>query len=343
MDYRSTILLTDYLSDRCQRVRVNNITSNWRDIPSGVPQGSILGPTVFNLFMNDVFYHMSSENHFLYNYADDNSILVKGRSYDQVVSHLQNSASEIINWCSLNQMEANPSKFQILISGSYNKDIKVNEEVTITSEQSVKLLGIHLDNDLNFSKHVNFLIRKASRQLNCLKRIAFRLDQKVKLLLYKSFVLSNFSYCPVVWHACGAINTKKLEKVQHRALKFVFDDYAASYETLLARANLPTLELGRLRAIAVEVFKAYNSLSPSYINSIFTSSSSRYNLRRRDNVKIMPNRTSRYGLHSLRHTGGMLWNSLPDELRSAADFKTFKFLIKNWTKDSCCHCTFCRQ
>ena len=136
MDYRSTILLTDYLSERCQRVRVNNITSNWRDIPSGVPQGSILGPTVFNLFMNDVFYHMPSENYSPYNYADDNSKLVKGRSYDQVVSHLQNSASEIINWCSLNQMEANPNKFQILISGSYNIDIKVTEEVTITNEQS---------------------------------------------------------------------------------------------------------------------------------------------------------------------------------------------------------------
>lgn len=277
------------------------------------------------------------------NYADDNSVLVKGKTLDEVVSHLRNSAADIIQWCTSNQMEANPNKFQILISGSRDVDVCVNENVTITSEKSVKLLGINIDNDLNFCEHANILIRKASRQLNCLKRIAYGLDKNVKLLLYKSFVLSNFSYCPVVWHACGAMNTKKLEKVQHRALKFVFDDHSASYEDLLARANLPTLELGRLRTIAMEVFKAYNKLSPAYINSLFTQNSTRYNLRRRETIRIMPNRTTRYGLHSFRHSGGKIWNSLPDNLKSAVDFKTFKILIKTWTKDSFCLCTFCRQ
>jgi hypothetical protein len=240
-------------------------------------------------------------------------------------------------------MEANPTKFQILISGSSDKDINVNENVTITSEKSVKLLGINIDNDLNFSGHVNFLVRKASRQLNCLKRIAYGLNTNVRLLLYKSFVLSNFSYCPVVWHACGAMNTKKLEKVQFSTLKFIFKDYSATYEELLARANLSSLELGRLRAIALEVFKAYNKLSPSYINSIFTQTNSRYNLRRRDNIQMMPNRTTRYGLHSFRHIGGQIWNSLPANVKVQTDFKTFKILIKTWKNNSNCQCTFCRQ
>ena len=343
MDYKSTVLLTDYLSNRCQRVKLNNITSGWQNIPSGVPQGSILGPTVFNLFMNDVFYHMKSESSFLYNYADDNSVLVKGKTLNEVVTLIQNSAKNIIQWCTINRMEANPNKFQIMISGSSDMDITVNENVTITSERSVKLLGINLDNNLTYNEHVNTLIRKASRQLNCLKRIAYGLETKVKLLLYKSFVLSNFSYCPVVWHACGATNTKKLEKVQHRALKFVFKDYTSSYEDLLERAKLPTLELGRLRAIATEVYKAYNKLSPEYINSLFTPNTSRYNLRRRENVRLMTNRTTRHGLHSFRHTGGKIWNQLPQNLKEASDFKTFKFLIKTWTNNDSCECTFCRQ
>ena len=241
-------------------------------------------------------------------------------------------------------MEANQNKFQILIAGNSDLDINIDQNVSVKSEKSVKLLGVNLDNDLNFNDHINTIVRKASRQLNCLKRIANSLDLSVKLLLYKCFVLSNFNYCPVVWHACGAINTKKLEKVQFRALKFVFSDYSSSYIELLNRAKLPSLEVSRLRSFAIEVYKAYKKISPSYINNLVEQHKSGYNLRKRDkNIMIRPNRTTKYGLHSFRHTGGMLWNALPEEYKGAKDLKTFKLLIQTWSGGPLCSCTLCRQ
>ena len=135
-------------------------------------------------------------------------------------------------------MEANPDKFQALISGEdETHEIRLTEEVTIHTENSVKLLGIQLDNKLTFTEHISNITKKACRQLNCLKRLAHVLDVPSKLQIYKSFILANFNYCPAVWHVCGTTNTKKLEKIQYRALKFVYNDYQSSYESLLERAN----------------------------------------------------------------------------------------------------------
>ena len=98
-------------------------------------------------------------------------------------------------------------------------------------------------------------------------------------MLYKSFILCNFNYCPAVWHQCGITNTRRLEKVQYRALKFVYRDFDATYEELLAKANLPTLHVARVQNIAMEVLKAVNGMSPGYIQDMFHRTTHSYNLR----------------------------------------------------------------
>ena len=250
MDLNSTSLIADYLSERKQRVKLNGLSSTWNTLEKGVPQGSIMGPTLFNLFTNDIFFDI--KDGVLFNYADDNTILVSASDKDTVLDKLQRNANDVVQWCNNNQMEANASKFQVMISNDVDSKVKIGD-VEITSEKSVKLLGVHLDNDFSFNEHIANLSRKATRQLNCLKRVAFALPTDIKLLLYKSFVLSNFCYCPAVWHHCGKRNTELLERIQYRALKFVFKDYDAPYQELLSRANLPSLELGHLQKIAVEV------------------------------------------------------------------------------------------
>ena len=238
-------------------------------------------------------------------------------------------------------MEANASKFQVMVSGYSDENFKI-DNVEIQSVNSVKLLGIHLDENMDFNNHISHIARKATGQLNCLKRIAYGLQIPVKLLLYKSFVMSYFSYCPVVWHHCGSGNTKKLEKIQFRALKFVYQDYVSDYEVLLKKANIPTLELGRLRKIAIEVYKCFNNTSPSFLSSKFRTRPAVYNLRSTSSVQTYHQRTTRNGLHSFAHSGATLWNSLPAALRTATDFKTFKNLIHTWTGPAC-KCTYCRQ
>ena len=273
----ATDLLANYLTDRKQRVKVGSAVSSWNDIIKGVPQGSILGPLICNIFMNDVFSCV--KDGILFNYADDNTVVVQSKTKAGVLNKIATSSDHLITWCKDNQMEANASKFQVMIANELHPTDIAIQDISICSEPHVKLLGVYLDNKLNFTQHVYHITKSACRQLNCLKRIAHMLDQRTKLILYKSFVLSNFNYCPAVWHACGAVNTRKLEKVQLRALRFVFSDYTSDYSTLLNTANLPTLEISRLRSLAIEVYKATNGLAPDYICNIFKSTTHKYSLR----------------------------------------------------------------
>jgi hypothetical protein len=342
MDYNSTLLLTDYLTNRLQRVKTGGATSSWAKVLKGIPQGSIMGPVVFNIYMNDLFQFVNDG--FLLNYADDNTILVDGVTKAEVMTKLHTASETIVNWCEQNQMEANPSKFQIMISDERKPSTIDIGNNTITSDTNVKLLGVYIDNKLTFSKHISEIVKKSSRQLNCLKRVAYSLDKDTKLLLYKAFVASNFNYCALVWHHCGQVNTAKLEKVQHRALKFIFNDYTSDYTTLLGRANMPTLELSRLRCVAIEVYKVYNDLVPSlHLNNINSSSNShRYNLRSGNTIKQRHSRTTKNGLHSFRTFGVHIWNNLPPNIRTSIDLNSFKQSIKTWFGFTC-KCTFCKH
>ena len=149
----------------------------------------------------------------------------------------------------------NPGKFQAIIlkEPSDSRTTLTVGNTTITTDESVKLLGVHLDRHLDFNKQIKELCRKAACQLNVLQRLARHLDQEGRMAIFRAFIISHFNYCPLVWHFCGATNTKKLERIQFRALRFVFLDFESDYETLLDRAGLPTLELSRKRAILMDV------------------------------------------------------------------------------------------
>jgi hypothetical protein len=221
-------------------------------------------------------------------------------------------------------------------------EIPINDNTVIKTESPVTLLGVLLDHKLSFNDHIAQITKKATRQLNCLKRVAHNLNTDIRLLLYKSFVMSNLNYCPAVWHLCGLQNTRKIEKIQYRALKFVFSDYTSSYDDLLERAKMPSLELRRMRTIAIEVYKAYNKLGPGYMSDLFTRQTTRYDLRSRNSVRLRTNRTTNFGLHSFSHFGGILWNSIPSEARNNTDLKTFKKFVYTWTGPQCL-CSFCRM
>ena len=120
---------------------------------------------------------------------------------------------------------------------------------------------------------------------------------------FSVFVLSNFNYCSLVWNFCGAEYTSKMERIQFRALKFVYNDFNTSYTELLARVNLPTLQLHRKREILVEVFKSVNKMSPSFMWDLFKVKDITYNLRSNRNVCLNHCRTKRYGLDSLSYHG----------------------------------------
>ena len=324
-------LLGDYLSGRRQRVKISNARSTWETLAKGVPQGSILGPLLFNIFINDMFYFM--EKCSLYNYADDNSLSNSAPSVDEVLSNLRHDCEISLRWFNQNGMEANPNKFQFFISSSCQNEsieLKISDNVTITSEPCIKALGISIDSRLTFTDHISSGCAKAARQLNALSRISKNLDLKCRKLIFQSFVLSNFTYCPIVWHFCGKQNNGKIEKIQDRALRILYDDYASECSELLDKSGAISMLQYRLNCIILEVFKSIHNSSPLYIQDMFEVKKSSYSLR--DSSKLVqPKRnTTTFGLRSFTYFGSKLWNDLPIDFKETTDLALFKDRLRHW-------------
>ena len=150
------------------------------------------------------------------------------RVLSKLIANLAENSLILIKWFADNHMKANPDKFQTIAVGKRTKDenITFNLDDNIKHcEDHVKLLGVTIDIKLSFDLHISNVCKKASRQLNVLKRIGRNLCRLGKLNIYYSFIMSNFNYCPLVWHFCGEVNTKKKEKIQERALRFIYQDY----------------------------------------------------------------------------------------------------------------------
>ena len=179
-------------------------------------QGSILGPLLFNVFINDIFYTIEN----VYNYADDNVLSCSGDSLQEVATSLESSTLTALKWFENNSMKANPSKFQAIVFGLKAKadDICFNiNENKVEATKCVKQLGVYIDENLTFDEHISHICMKAARQLNSLQRIAKYLSQRTKNVVFNSFIMSNFSYCSLVWHICSVKNTKKWRKFKKGA------------------------------------------------------------------------------------------------------------------------------
>ena len=324
-----------------QQVKDSGVVSEWMEISKGVPQGSVLGPTIFNIFIND--FLLSIKDCLVTNYADDNTLSYASKSLDDLLSVFKRESLEAIRWFEHNFMSANPDKFQFLVvcSNSEDNHTLTIDTYNIVSEDSVKLLGVEFDKQLNFNTHVSSLIKKAARQLHVLKRMSSCLSESVKMDIFRCFILSHFNYCSPIWHYCGESNAAKLEKLQHRALKFVFNDYSLSYEQCLERAKIPCLKLGREQYILTEIYKALNGFSPEYMSEIFTVKQVGYNLRNSFILDIPRFQTVKYGKNSVRYAGAALWNQLPNHIKNSNSLKEFKEKIKNWNGVEC-RCSQCK-
>jgi hypothetical protein len=141
----------------------------------------------------------------LYNYADDNTLSFCNPDFDALISTLENDSNQLIEWFRINKMQANPDKFQLLAVGrkTYDKNPSIHiRNFDRTCESTVKLLGIDIGYQLNFDVHISTICRKASQQLNNLKRLGSYLNRLNKLTIFHSFILSNFNFCPLAWHFC---------------------------------------------------------------------------------------------------------------------------------------------
>ena len=148
-------------------------------------------------------------------YADDNTLSYAHSNSDTLIHTLQQDCTSTLQWFNINHMKANPYKFQAISFGKRGTRDITNftfENTTIHCENSVVLLCIEIDHSLTFNTHITNICKKAARQLAVLKRLGHFLTRQGKLAIFKSFITSNFNYCPLIWHFCSQSSINKLEK-----------------------------------------------------------------------------------------------------------------------------------
>ena len=176
-------LVQNYLSNRKQRTKINSDFSSWEEILFGVPQGSILGPLLFNIFLCDLFFIMNEID--FASYADDNTPYVVGNNIEDVIIKLQNASLTLFQWFYDNQMKANPDKCHFICSTDDKVNITV-ENQKMCNSPCEKLLGVRFDSKLTFDAHINDICKKAGLKLKALARITPYMDlNKKRLLLNK--------------------------------------------------------------------------------------------------------------------------------------------------------------
>ena len=195
-DYMSIKLLYSYLTERFQRVRVNSNYISWSKILFGVPQGSILGPLLFNIYLSDLFLFFG--NSYIVNYADDNSPFSCNADIDSGISKLTNDSKTLLEWFCNNSLKANPDKFHLILSNSDEDKLVKIEYTKILNSNCEKLLGIKIDNKLSFEDHVTNLCTKDSQTLHALSRIANFMNLQQRKKIMNAFINSQFGYCPLV-------------------------------------------------------------------------------------------------------------------------------------------------
>lgn len=335
---KSLELIYDYLTCRKQRCKVGSTYSGWLDMVIGVPQGSVLGPLLFNIFLNDIFLFISESD--ICNFADDTTLYAIGKTIDQVIYKLEIDSKISISWLNNNSLVPNPDKFQLMFLGTRNKiDLCLNINGALCrSTQNINLLGMNIDWKLNFSDHIKHICQIANNKINALMKLRFKLSQDQKIILYHSFINSCFGYCNLLWMYCGKVANKMLIRAQKRGLQAVYNDFDSDYQTLLSKGSFKSIQERNNIHLLTHVFKVLNNESTPLHQNMYALKNNAYNLRI-SNLLTLPQYKTKVGLNSLRYRGSHLWNNLSDEIKIAPNSLVFKEkLNKIYT---ICDCNIC--
>ena len=253
-----------FLHNRTQQVVIEGRYSISCDITSGVPQGSVLGPALFLIYINDISTNMHSE---LRLFADDILIYRPIHSpSDQKI--LQDDLTTLIKWANEWQMDFNVSKCNILQVTTHHTTKTFTYQmngVPLKSVEKIKYLGVYLNNKLSWHDHIDYICNKANRLLGFLKQNLHSCHKHFKEYVYKQFLLPSIEYCCAIWDPHHQNDISKLEMIQHRAARFVLNKswnrhHRDSITDMLNELNWPPLQERRKQARLILLYKIVNHL-----------------------------------------------------------------------------------
>ena len=339
-----------YFTERKNRVRMRSGGfSEWREPSRRCPQGSNLGPLLWNIFQNDLVQNIHASR--LAMYADDHQVYASGEKIEDVETILNDEGTRTSEWYQQSLLKCNQDKFQAMSLGSRYKKKGMNlniKDINIKSSPGIDLLGVAIDDKLNFTKHINNVCTKGARKVGVLMRFRNLIPTEAKFRIFKAFILPQLTYCHIVSHHCRSSDKRKLERLQERALRAIYCDRTSTYEALLEKARLPTLCNRRLQNMDIFMYKVKTNLVPSYISELFSCDMSRYNLRNTDDFSLPRCNTITYGRHSLRYMGPYIWSKLHKSIKMADSLIAFKNQVRaldlsNVTsKNNCENCKLCK-
>jgi len=320
-----------FLTDRKQRVRVQGRYSKWSRVISGIPQGSVLGPLLFIIYINDL-PDLIEQNASISLYADDAKIYKHVREMSDGES-LQKAVEDMNLWCNSWMIKINCAKCKSMTIGKSQKvkkfDLKMIEagnEIVLDHENEMKDLGVTMDAELTFEDHINGKINKAYSMLGIIKRNFKYLDEQPFVNLYKTMVRSHLEYAATVWSPTKKGLIEDIEKVQRRATKMIRKCKNMTYEERLRYLKLPTLKFRRIRGDMIELYKMLTGVYEADACPVMKLHEGRET--RGHSLKFTKERTyTRERRTICTERMVEIWNSLPSEVVEASSVNVFKSRI----------------
>ena len=321
-----------YLSNRKQKTKFENHVSTEEVVKSGVPQGSIIGPLLFLAFTNDL-PKVFQDKCKIVSYADDTQLIVQADNHPMLIKKIEEIIDTAQKWYTTNSMKNNTGKSEILIINSKNIgklkkiNIKVKEgkkTIKIHPKPFIEVLGVKIDQNLNWSKQVASVKKKAFNTIRCIHRVNPMLPVKMRIFLYNTLVTPLLDYADVIWSHCSESQMKSLQRAQSFAVKSIagMKKYDSTTE---AFRKLKFLNLHQRQTVHEATFtlKSLLDINPSHINQEYLKQipiNDRNSIQGKLNLPA--HSTTRYEQSPLYKTIKS-WNAAPENI-STHNTKVFK-------------------
>ena len=321
--------IAEWLKDRKQRVVLNGHASQWEEVLSGVPQGSVLGPTLFLIYINDIDEASSTAGAVIKKFADDTKCSMVVENEEDKVK-FQDLLDNLSEWSKEWQMLFNTDKCHVVHIGRRNPQYEYNwgtGKLEVSEEE--KDVGVIVSKTLKPSRQCARAAKKANQVLGQMSRAVTYRDKYTFCRLYKVYVRHHLQYCSPAWSPYTAADKELLENFQRRAVRMM-SNLSGTYEQKLERLGLYTLEVNRERGDMIEVFKiitgkskedyqTWFELAPVREGALNTRVSTGYLQLVEPKLKNLDIRRNFF-----TNRCPSMWNNLPDHIKMSTTVDTFK-------------------